>query len=494
MRIRHIAPEVGGKSEVVGFYQLSDTRVSWSVLVAVIDDDPQMRSLLVDHLELSDYHVYAFADGLEAMQFLMSPASEALQIELVLTDLRMPEMDGMSVLRQLKPLRPHLPVVIMTAHASVESAIEGLRKGAFDYITKPFKLAEISHIVEKAISYGRLQRQNKTLVSEVKKTWKKNEIVGKSPALQTIFDLIERVAPAQSNILITGESGTGKEVVAKAIHSQSPRAKKPFVAINCTAIPETLLESELFGHAKGAFTGAHERKKGLFEEAEGGTLFLDEIGDLDISLQAKLLRVLQERKIKSVGDTHSKDIDVRIIAATHKDLKKAIIEKNFREDLFYRLSVIPITVPPLRHRQEDIPLLAQHFLNKYTVINNKLVTGFSFETMQKLIAMPWPGNVRELENLIERLVVLTKNSVIQADEIPSSDEKNHESFYGPATEDSPTLEQLEKRYIQMILNKTASKKEKAAQILGINRRTLYRKEKEYGLVTDEEDATQDSEE
>lgn len=455
--------------------------------VVVIDDDPQMKSLLIDHLELSNYYVKSFSDGLEAMQFLMGSSPEAQQVELVLTDLRMPEMDGLSVLRQLKPLRPHLPIIIMTAHASVETAIEGLRKGAFDYITKPFKLSEISHVVEKAISYGRLQRQNKTLASEVKKTWNRNEIVGKSSAMQTIFDLIERVAPAQSNILITGESGSGKEVVAKAIHNLSPRAKKPFVAINCTAIPNTLLESELFGHAKGAFTGASERKKGLFEEAEGGTLFLDEIGDLDITLQAKLLRVLQERKIKPVGDTQMKDIDVRIITATHKDLKKAIVEKNFREDLYYRLSVIPIVVPPLRHRQEDIPLLAQHFLNKYAVLNNKLVTGFSFETIQKLLTMPWSGNVRELENLIERLVVLTQNSVIQANEIPSADDKSHESFYGQATEDSPTLEQLEKRYIQMILSKTADKKEKAAQILGINRRTLYRKEKEYGLATSEEE-------
>lgn len=460
--------------------------------VVVIDDDPQMRSLLVDHLELSNYHIKPFSDGLQAMQFLKSSDPEASQVELVLTDLRMPEMDGISVLRQLKPLRPHLPVIIMTAHASVESAIEGLRKGAFDYILKPFKLSEISYVIEKAISYGRLQRQNKTLASELKKTWNRNEIIGKSAAMQTIFDLIERVAPAQSNVLITGESGSGKEVVAKALHNQSPRAKKPFIAINCTAIPSTLLESELFGHAKGAFTGASERKKGLFEEAEGGTLFLDEIGDLEITLQAKLLRVLQERKIKPVGDNQMKDIDVRIITATHKDLKKAIVEKNFREDLYYRLSVIPIVVPPLRHRQEDIPLLAQHFLNKYAVLNNKLVSGFSFETMQKLLAMPWVGNVRELENLIERLVVLTLNSVIQADEIPVADEKNHENFYGQATEDFPTLELLEKRYIQMILNKTADKKEKAAQILGINRRTLYRKEKEYGFNTGDEEPTSDS--
>lgn len=460
--------------------------------VVVIDDDPQMRSLIIDHLELNQYTVKSFDDGLSAMKFLLSQDADASQVELVLTDIRMPEMDGLSVLRQLKPQRPDVPVIIMTAHASVETAVEGLRKGAFDYITKPFKLTEISHAIERAISFGRLQRQNKTLSLELKKNWAKNEIVGKSPAIQEIFQMIEQVASAQSNILITGESGTGKEVVAKSIHTQSHRSKKPFIAINCTAIPENLLESELFGHAKGAFTGAHERKKGLFEEAEGGTLFLDEIGDLDMSLQAKLLRVLQERKIKPVGDNQMKDIDVRIIAATHKDLKKAIKEGNFREDLFFRLSVIPIVVPPLRHRQEDIPLLAQHFLNKYSVLNNKLVTGFSTEALHKLINMPWPGNVRELENLIERLVVLTKNSAIQAYEIPNGEEKGHEAFYGEATQDSPSLEALEKRYIQAILEKTGGRKEKAAHILGINRRTLYRKLKDYNLPTDEEFYDNDS--
>ena len=450
--------------------------------VVVIDDDPQMRSLLIDHLQLNNYTVKSFDDGLGAMKFLLSNDTEASQVELVLTDIRMPEVDGLSVLRQLKPQRPDLPIIIMTAHASVETAVEGLRKGAFDYIVKPFKLSEISHAVERAIGFGRLQRQNKTLASELRNNWTKKEIVGKSPAIQEIFDVIDRVASAQSNILINGESGTGKEVVAKAIHNQSPRAKKPFIAINCTAIPENLLESELFGHAKGAFTGAHERKKGLFEEAEGGTLFLDEIGDLDMALQAKLLRVLQERKIKPVGDNQMKDINVRIIAATHKDLKKAIKEGNFREDLFFRLSVIPIVVPPLRYRQEDIPLLAQHFLNKYSVINNKLVTGFSTEALQKMMSMPWPGNVRELENMIERLVVFTRNSAIQANEIPNADEKGHESFYGEATQDSPTLEDLEKRYIQTVFEKTGGRKEKAAQILGINRRTLYRKLKEYNMA------------
>ena len=454
--------------------------------VVVVDDDPQMRSLLVDHLQMENYHVREFSDGSEALAFLNGGASEAGLVELVITDLRMPDVDGLSLLRNFKPNHPDVPVILMTAFATVETAVEGLRKGAFDYITKPFKLVEMSHVISRAILFGRLQRQNKSLTREVKKTWALNEIIGKSQAMRSIFDLIERVAQATSNILITGESGTGKEVVAKAIHQQSPRAQKPFVAVNCAAIPDSLLESELFGHVKGSFTGATCDKKGLFEEAEGGTLFLDEIGDLDMALQAKLLRVLQERLIRPVGSNHSRPIDVRVIAATHRDLKKSITNGTFREDLYYRLTVIPIVMPPLRHRPEDIPLLAQHFLNKYSLMNGGRVTGFNHEAVQKLTALPWPGNVRELENLVERLVVLAKHPIILASDIPTGEERGFESFYGQATDDMPSLEDLERRYMALVLEKTGGKKEKAAQILGINRRTLYRKERDYGFVSDSE--------
>ena len=459
--------------------------------VVVVDDDPQMRSLLVDHLQMENYHVREFADGAEAMAFLRGDNAEAQLVELVITDLRMPDVDGLSLLRNFKPAHPDTPVILMTAYATVETAIEGLRKGAFDYITKPFKLAEMTHVISRAILFGRLQRQNKSLSKEVKKTWALNDIVGKSQAMKDIFDLIERVAVANSNVLITGESGTGKEVVAKAIHQQSPRVAKTFVAVNCAAIPDTLLESELFGHAKGSFTGATSDKKGLFEEADGGTLFLDEIGDLDMALQAKLLRVLQERTIRPVGSNQNKPIDVRVIAATHRDLKKSIINGTFREDLYYRLAVIPIVVPPLRHRPEDIPLLAQHFLYKYSMLNGGRVTGFSHEAMQRITALPWPGNVRELENMIERMVVLSKHPIIQVTDIPSGEEKGFESFYGQSTSDMPTLEDLERRYMGLVLEKTGGKKERAAQILGINRRTLYRKERDYGFVTGSEEEPQD---
>jgi DNA-binding NtrC family response regulator len=350
---------------------------------------------------------------------------------------------------------------------------------------KPIKLPELQVSLLRAGRHRRLERDNHFLRQEIKGTWSSKDLIGKSAAIKEVFDLIQRVAHASANILITGESGTGKEVVAKAIHDSGDRAKKAFVAINCTAIPEALLESELFGHARGAFTGAIQEKKGLFEEADGGTLFLDEIGDMNPALQAKLLRVLQERKIKRVGENIFRDIDVRIIAATHKDLKTAIKEKIFREDLFYRLSVIPIVLPPLRKRKEDIPLLAEFFLRKYAAHNASQVFGFSKEAISKLVSLKWEGNVRELENVVERAVVLARSKLIEESEIPTPDVTNADSFFGRATSDFPTIEQLERRYMELVLEKTGGRKEKAAQILGINRRTLYRKEREYGMIAED---------
>lgn len=459
--------------------------------IVVIDDDPEMRSMVADHLKRQGYQIKDFGSSLEAVRYLSSGGLDALGTELVLTDLRMPDLDGMDVLQQIRRLPHQFPVIIMTAFATVDTAIEGLRRGAFDYLTKPFKLTELTLTVERALSFYRMKLQNQALTSEVRKTWSRQSIVGKSPAIQDIFDLIERVGPSNTNVLITGESGTGKEVVARALHNASARADRPFIAINCTAIPESLMESELFGHMKGSFTGAIADKKGLFEEAQGGTLFLDEIGDMDISLQAKLLRVLQERVIKPVGSSQTKPIDVRVIAATHKDLKKAIANQTFREDLYYRLSVIPIVMPPLRHRVEDIPLLAHHFLRKYCALNGGRNLSFSQEALKKLMTLSWTGNVRELENMVERLVVLVRGQQIEAGDIPDTEQSTSEQFFGKSTNDFPTLEELEKRYIHLILEKTGGKKEKAAQILGINRRTLYRKERDYGFSTgseEEEDA------
>lgn len=456
--------------------------------IVIVDDDQEMQALLRDFFTASGYSCTTFSSAKQALAELNTGGALARDsangdIDIIISDIKMPEMDGMEFVEKLKPVRPELPVILITAFGSIGSAIDAIRRGAYDYIVKPFKLAEMSVTVDRAVDYRKLQRDNQALRQEVKRTWSLGDLVGKSSGMKQVFDLVNRVAQASANVLITGESGTGKEMVARAIHNAGPRAGRPFIAINCTAIPENLLESELFGHAKGSFTGAIANKKGLFQEAEGGTIFLDEIGDMDSALQAKLLRVIQERKIKAVGENTYRNIDVRIIAATHKDLKAAIKEGLFREDLYYRLSVIPIVIPPLRHRPEDIPLLAEHFLRKYSAANGSRVTGFTKAAMNKLMGLRWEGNVRELENVIERAVVLCQGDLIDADDIPASDAANSESFFGSATTDFPTVENLEKRYIKLVLEKTGGRKDKAAQILGINRRTLYRKEREYGLIS-----------
>jgi len=335
--------------------------------------------------------------------------------------------------------------------------------------------------LQKAMQWRALKKENQELKLSVKTGWRFGKIIGKSRPMREVFEMIDKIAPAQSTVLITGDSGTGKELVAKAIHERSPRKDKPFVAINCSAIPENLLESELFGHMKGSFTGAISDKKGLFEEAQGGTLFLDEIGDLDMNLQAKLLRVLQERTIKPVGANREKPVDVRVVTATHKNLIKAIDEELFREDLYYRLSVLPIHLPPLRQRKEDIPLLAHYFLEKYSILNNSKSKSFSPQALGELMDYPWNGNVRELENVIERLSVLSNEPVVEKINLRPvlhTEESRNEDFFLKATEDWPSLEELNRRYTDMVMTKTGGRKERAAQILGINRRTLYRREKE----------------
>ncbi len=455
--------------------------------IVIVDDDREMRSMLDHFLTAEGYRVNAFPLATEALKALgpeglLSPEKEDGDIDLIISDIKMPQIDGLDFTTRVQAIRPEIPIILITAFGSIETAIEAMRRGAFHYIVKPFKLAEMAVNVERAMEHRKLQRDNTALRQEVKRAWSMSGIVGKSSGMKAVFDLVNRVSQATANVLITGESGTGKEMVARAIHESGVRAKKPFIAINCTAIPETLLESELFGHAKGSFTGAIQRKRGLFEEADGGTLFLDEIGDMNVQLQSKLLRVIQEKKVRAVGENIDKPVDVRIVAATHKDLKAAIKEGRFREDLYYRLSVIPIVIPPLRHRKEDIPLLAEHFLKKYAATNNLRVRGFTKRAMSKLVGLRWDGNVRELENVVERAVVLATNALIDEGDIPSPETASAEQFFGTATEDFPTIEQLEKRYIMTVLEKTAGRKDKAAQILGINRRTLYRKEREYGLI------------
>lgn len=450
-------------------------------LIAVIDDDNEMREMVADHLKQEGYEIESFGNPEAAMAAILGGTTVP---DVVVTDLQMPGLDGIEVTRRVKGKLNHVPVIMLTAFGSIESAVEAMRKGAFDYVTKPFKLLELSLVVERAVQMSQLSRENQILRAEVKKGYSKEGLLGKSKPMREIFDLLERVAPAQSNILITGESGTGKEVVARTIHHLSPRANKAFIAVNCTAIPGTLLESELFGHAKGAFTGADRRKTGLFEEANGGTLFLDEIGDMEPALQAKLLRVLQERRIRPVGETKDLEIDVRVIAATHKDLKRAIQEGLFREDLYYRLNVIPVQLPPLRARKDDIPLLAQSFLEKYAALNRSPARGFTPLALHVLSQRSWPGNVRELENLVERMVVMSRKPQLDEFDVPSEESVPVEDFYGTMTQDLPSLDDLEKRYMQFVLVKVGGKKDKASQILGINRRTLYRKEREYGFVAE----------
>lgn len=444
--------------------------------IIVVDDDLAMKEMVEDFLTSKKLSYISFSLATEAFDHIQK--IDKNDIDLIITDQNMPQMDGIEFTQRMQKWAPEIPVLIMTAFASIDAAVEATRLGAFAYISKPFKLTEFEVCLIKAQQLRALKIENDSLKESVRGQWQYGRMIGKSRPMQEVFQMIDRMAPAQSTILITGESGTGKELVARAIHDKSPRADKPFVAINCTAIPENLLESELFGHVKGSFTGAISDKKGMFEEANGGTLFLDEIGDLDFSLQAKLLRALQERMIKPVGANREKSVDVRVITATHKNLLKATQEGLFREDLYYRLSVLPIQLPALRQRRDDIPLLAHYFLQKYSTLNRSKAKALSQKAMQELVEHPWKGNVRELENVIERLCVLATSELIESTQLVSADRPSSgDEFFESAASGWPTLEQLSDRYIDLVLEKTGGRKEKAAQILGINRRTLYRREK-----------------
>jgi DNA-binding NtrC family response regulator len=401
----------------------------------------------------------------------------------LITDLKMKEIDGMMFLKKVQADYPKIVTVMMTAFGSVETAIEAMKLGAYHYIVKPFKNDELVLVIRRAMERASLTEENRNLKRELKKSFNLESIIGKSPVMLEVFNTVKRVAPATATVLIHGESGSGKELVARAIHSSGPRATKTFVAVNCTAIPEGLMESELFGHVKGSFTGAHADKKGLFEEANGGTLFLDEIGDLSLTLQAKLLRVLQDKTIRPVGSSDFKEIDVRIVAATHRDLKVMVKDGKFREDLFYRLNVLPVSVPPLRERSEDIPMLVESFIAKFATQNSATARNISSDAMAALIAHPWPGNVRELENLIERAVVLCPNQVIEKADVMGTVVADAKEKIEQLFSDTPTLEKIEERYIKIVLGRMHNQKDKAAKILGINRRTLYRKERAYGLVS-----------
>jgi two-component system response regulator HydG len=431
----------------------------------VVEDDVEMLELLRRHFESEGYVVAAAAGGGAAVGRL-----ESEEFDVVLTDLVMPGVDGLEVLRVTQGLEPAPRVVLMTAFASLETAIQAIRAGAYDYLTKPFKLAEASLAVTRAVDDRRLREENRRLRAQIAARFGVGNILGHSAAMRTVFDTIGPIAASDAPVLILGESGTGKELVARAIHQASARKDGPFVAVNCAAIPETLLESELFGHEKGAFTGADRKRRGLFVEANGGTLLLDEVGDLSPALQAKLLRALQERSIRPLGAHQDVRLDLRVMSATHQDLPRLVKEGRFREDLYYRLAVLPIRLPSLRERPEDVMLLATHFLRRATTALGKELDGFDEESTAWMLSHRWPGNVRELENVVERAATLAPGPRVSLKDL-------HVELTSPepASGQRLTLAALELEYIRRVLAETGGDKRAAARLLGVSVRTIQRK-------------------
>ena len=450
--------------------------------ILVVDDEPGLRDVLSIMLKRAGYAVTMATDGEEAIELLNKEI-----FDLVITDLKMPKVDGMAVLRAVKSTSPETVVLIITAFASADSAVEAMKQGAYDYLTKPFQVDEVQLIVRNALEKRRLTTENLLLKREMASQSSFAQLVGQSDAMQKVFEVVRKVADSKSNVLICGESGTGKELVARAIHYNSVRSTLPFVAVNCSAVPETLLESELFGHMKGSFTGAISNKAGLFEIANGGTIFLDEIGDTTPTIQVKLLRVIQEREFRRVGGSQDIKVDVRIVAATNRDLEKAVADGSFREDLYYRLDVIPIRLPPLRMRTSDIPLLVTHFLERFSKESNKPKPVISPEAMHVLLGHEWRGNVRELENLIERVVAFsTEGTVTDADvrgwlHRPVV-QTQQQGVPLDLTDDGLDLEGLingiEKDLLLKALERSKWVKKKAARMLRLNTRSFrYRLEK-----------------
>jgi len=444
--------------------------------ILIVDDEVPIREMLKQGLSrMGEFTIQLASNGPDAIDKIESDL-----FDLVLTDMKMPEMDGIELLKIIKGTRPELPVILMTAYGSIETAVEAIKIGADDYITKPIDLNELLIHISKAQKENLLIRENRLLRMEVKKKFEFNNIIGKSKKMQEVFSMIEKVAPSNSTVIIYGGSGTGKELVAKAIHYHSPRSDKPFIAFNCGAIPETLIESELFGHTKGAFTGAIQAKRGLFEEATGGTILLDEISTLQPSVQIKLLRVLQEKTVMRVGSTEETKIDVRVIAATNENLEANMRNGRFREDLYYRLHVFPIFLPGLRTRKEDIPLLAYHFLDLYTQETGKQIRGISKEAMNLLLEYQWPGNVRELENMIERAVIMAETDYLLPKDLPKNLRGGFTDLIKRGATYHKSLDDIKAEYILEILSETDGNKKVAAEILRVNPRTLYRFRKKIG--------------
>jgi two-component system response regulator AtoC len=439
-----------------------------AVSVLVADDDAVARDLLVEVLVREGYRVRAAAGGADAIRL-----AETEVFDVALIDLRMPDVDGLGVLARIRALDPAPPVFILTAFATIETAIEAIRHGAYDYLSKPFRVDEIKLALRRVLETQRLVRENREYRHELQSRYGVDRLIGQSPEMVAIYRLVARVAALDTTVLVQGETGTGKELVARAIHYASPRAERPFVAIDCAALPETLFESELFGHERGAFTGAVQSRRGLLETADGSTCFLDEISELPLGLQAKLLRVLQERVLRRVGGNEPIAVNLRLIAASNRDLRKRVEDGTFREDLYYRLNGVTVTMPPLRDRGADVPLLAHDFMQRYAAAAGKRLEGFAPETLGLLSGYRWPGNVRELEHAVERAVALARSTVILPEDLPP--EIRGESARPPELP-APrmTLEEVKRWYVAAVLEETGGNKVRAAELLGIDRRTLYR--------------------
>jgi len=445
----------------------------------VVDDEKNTREGLRQALERQDRVVYTAGDGRDALDLL-----EQRVFDIVITDLRMPRLDGMELLKAVQQRTPDTAVILLSGYGTIETAVEAMRLGALDFITKPVNIDELELRVSKILDQKHLALENEFLRKQLKERFGLDNMVGKSPRMIQVFDTLQQIAPTKSTVLITGETGTGKELVAYALHANSPRQDKVFQPVNCAALPESLLESELFGHERGAFTGAVKQKKGYFEVADGGTLFLDEIGEINLAVQVKLLRILEQRQFERVGGTNTLAVDVRVVAATNADLEQLIREKRFREDLYYRLKVVTIHLPPLRERREDIPLLAETFLRQFAEENKKGTMRLEPETLQILKEYDWPGNVRELRHLVEQMVVLARSPSLSPKDLPGKYRAEPARDYIEIPRGTP-LKRVEKQIILQTLKEQGGNRTRTAEILGIGRRTLIRKLQDYGVGEEE---------
>ena len=444
--------------------------------ILVVDDDLAHRTMLKKLLGGWGYDVSEADDGSSAIDAVNQRA-----FDLILMDIRMLKVSGIEALEQIKIINPAIPVIIMTAYASVETAVDTLKKGAYDYLTKPLDFDELQIAINRATEHNRLKKENEYLKERLGQKFDTQNMIGRSPLMVKLLETVAQVAATEATVLITGKSGTGKEMIANAIHYNSQRKDAPFIKINCAALTESLLESELFGHEKGAFTGADKRREGKFRQADGGSIFLDEVSEMSAAMQVKLLRVLQERELTRVGGAEVIAVNVRVIAASNKDLKKEMDLKRFREDLFYRLNVVALQVPPLHDRKEDIPLLAQYFLQMFAAKNKKNIKGFTPQSMEKLVKYAWPGNVRELMNAVERAVVLSRAEYLDAEELVllMADSPNASGIEQPAVPGNMPLDEVEKRSILEAINACGGNKSEAARRLGITRKTLRKKLDKY---------------